>query len=61
MCVIHTHTEAGMAVSALDDGLIYTNQDAMMFYGHTAYHDFEGIALDLSERNAWSTISATRR
>ena len=50
MCVIHTHTEAGMAVSALDDGLIYTNQDAMMFYGHTAYHDFEGIALDLSER-----------
>ena len=33
-----------MAVSALDDGLIYTNQDAMMFYGHTAYHDFEGIA-----------------
>ena len=39
-----------MAVSALDDGLIYTNQDAMMFYGHTAYHDFEGIALDLSER-----------
>ena len=50
MCVIHTHTEAGMALSALDDGLIYTNQDAMMFYGHTAYHDFEGIALDLTER-----------
>ena len=50
MCVIHTHTEAGMAVSSLEDGLIYTNQDAMMFYGHTAYHDFEGIALDLSER-----------
>ena len=50
MCVIHTHTEAGMAVSALEDGLIYTNQDAMMFYGHTAYHEFEGIALDLSER-----------
>ena len=22
----------------------------MMFYGKTAYHDFEGIALDLSER-----------
>ena len=50
MCVIHTHTEAGMAVSALDGGLLYTNQDAMMFYGHTAYHDFEGIALDLTER-----------
>lgn len=50
MCVIHTHTEAGMTLSALDEGLIYTNQDAMMFYGHTAYHDFEGIALDLGER-----------
>ena len=50
MCVIHTHTEAGMAVSALEDGLIYTNQDSMMFYGHVAYHEFEGIALDLSER-----------
>ena len=49
MCVIHTHTEAGMTLSALDEGLIYTNQDAMMFYGHTAYHDFEGIALDLGE------------
>ena len=39
-----------MAVSSLEDGLLYTNQDAMMFYGRTAYHDFEGIALDLSER-----------
>ena len=50
VCVIHTHTEAGMAVSALEDGLIFTNQDSMMFYGHVAYHEFEGIALDLSER-----------
>ena len=50
VCVVHTHTEAGMGVSALENGLIYTNQDAMQFYGKTAYHDFEGIALDLSER-----------
>ena len=50
VCVIHTHTEAGMAVSALEDGLLYTNQDSMIFYGHVAYHEFEGIALDLSER-----------
>ncbi len=50
MCIIHTHTEAGMSVSALEDGLIYTNQDSMMFYGRVAYHEFEGIALDLSER-----------
>ena len=50
VCVIHTHTEAGMAVSALEDGLLFTNQDSMMFYGNVAYHEFEGIALDLSER-----------
>lgn len=49
-CVLHTHTEAGMAVSALEDGLIFTNLDSMMFYGQVAYHEFEGISLDLSER-----------
>ena len=49
-CVLHTHTEAGMGVSALEDGLIFTNLDSMMFYGRVAYHEFEGISLDLSER-----------
>ncbi len=50
-CVVHTHTEAGMAVSALKSGLMFTNLDSMMFYGQVAYHDFEGISLDLSERD----------
>ena len=49
-CVFHTHTEAGMGVSSLEEGLMFTNQDAMMFYGNVGYHDFEGIALDLDER-----------
>ncbi len=49
ICAIHTHTEAGMAVSALEDGLMFTNQDALMFYNNIAYHDFEGIALDSDE------------
>ncbi len=49
-CVIHTHTEAGMAVSALEDGLMFTNQDSMTFYNRVAYHDFEGVAFDLDER-----------
>lgn len=49
-CVFHTHTEAGMAVSSLEEGLMFTNQDAIMFYGNVGYHDFEGIALDLDER-----------
>ena len=48
--VMHTHTEAGTALSCLDVGLLPLNQDAMVFYNRVAYHDFEGIALDLDER-----------
>lgn len=46
----HTHTPAGMAVSALKDGLMPLTQNSMRFYGKTAYHGFEGPALDLDER-----------
>lgn len=48
--VMHTHTRAGVAVSALEDGLLPLNQIALQFHGRVAYHDFEGIALDLEER-----------
>ncbi|UFN50014.1 class II aldolase/adducin family protein [Roseomonas sp. OT10] len=50
MCVIHTHTSAGIAVSAQKDGLLPISQHALKFYGHLAYHGYEGIALDLDER-----------
>jgi ribulose-5-phosphate 4-epimerase/fuculose-1-phosphate aldolase len=49
-CVMHTHTTAGMAVAAQDQGLLPLNQMSMQFYGRLAYHDYEGIALDLDER-----------
>jgi ribulose-5-phosphate 4-epimerase/fuculose-1-phosphate aldolase len=49
--VLHTHTEAGGAVSALDAGLLPFSQDALLFYNRIAYHDFEGIARDLDERS----------
>ncbi|MCF2972520.1 class II aldolase/adducin family protein [Synechococcus sp. Nb3U1] len=49
-CVLHTHTTAGMAVAALPEGLLPISQFAMQFYGHLAYHDYEGLALDLAER-----------
>ncbi|WP_129141693.1 class II aldolase/adducin family protein [Modicisalibacter coralii] len=49
-CVLHTHTVAGVAVSCLEEGLLPLNQWAMEFHGRTAYHDYEGIALDLTER-----------
>ena len=48
--VMHTHTRAGVAVSSIRDGLLPLNQIALQFYGRIGYHDFEGIALDHSER-----------
>jgi ribulose-5-phosphate 4-epimerase/fuculose-1-phosphate aldolase len=44
-CVIHTHTTAGMAVSATREGLTPTNFYAAAFAGRIAYHDFEGITI----------------
>ncbi|MGY4509541.1 class II aldolase/adducin family protein [Bradyrhizobium sp. USDA 3650] len=49
-CVMHTHTLAGMAVAAQEQGLLPLNQMSMGFYGGIAYHGYEGIALDLDER-----------
>ncbi len=49
-CVIHTHTRAGVAVSAQTDGLLPISQHALRTYGMLTYHDYEGIALDMGER-----------
>lgn len=49
-CVIHTHTADGIAVSAQAAGLLPISQHALKFHGRLAYHDYEGIALDLDER-----------
>lgn len=48
-CVIHTHSRAGMAVSALECGLLPLTQTAMRF-GSIAYHEYEGPAVDMEER-----------
>jgi ribulose-5-phosphate 4-epimerase/fuculose-1-phosphate aldolase len=49
-CVLHTHTVAGVAVSSLAGGLRPCNQWALQFYNRVVYHDFEGLALDMTER-----------
>lgn len=49
-CIIHTHTRAGMAVSAMTCGLLPISQTAIRFVGHIGYHDYEGPAIDLAER-----------
>jgi ribulose-5-phosphate 4-epimerase/fuculose-1-phosphate aldolase len=48
-CVIHTHSRAGVAVSALACGLLPLTQTAMRFHPVT-YHDYQGVAIDLEER-----------
>src|SRR5947207_13637022 len=49
-CVLHTHTRAGMAVSAMQCGLLPLSQTSIRFVGHLGYHDYEGPAVDLDER-----------
>src|SRR5713226_3101275 len=49
-CVIHLHTEAGMALSMLEGGLLPLSQTAMFFQSQLAFHDYEGVALNLEER-----------
>ncbi len=48
-CVIHTHTVAGMAVSAMKCGLMPLAQTSMRF-AKIGYHDYEGVAVNLDEQ-----------
>jgi len=48
--IYHTHTLAGMAVSAQACGLLPIHMYAHNFYGALAYHDFEGPSMRLDER-----------
>ncbi len=49
-CAMHTHTTAGTAVATQKDGLLPLTQHALSVYAHCSYHDYEGIATDLEER-----------
>lgn len=49
-CVIHTHTRAGMAVSALKEGILPLTPFSMRFYNAIGYHDYEEPTVDDSER-----------
>jgi len=48
-CIIHTHTLAGMTVSAMKCGIMPIAQSSMRF-SDIAYHDYEGVALRIDER-----------
>ncbi len=49
-CVMHTHTTNGVAVASLKDGLSSHNFYGAMLHGRVAYHDLEGVTVDLAER-----------
>ena len=50
MAVMHVHTKAGQAVSAQAAGLMPLTQTAMLIREEVAYHEYEGVATDLEER-----------
>lgn len=49
-CVMHTHTAAGVAVAAQENGLLMISQHSMRFHNRLSYHDYEGVALDMAEQ-----------
>lgn len=51
LCVLHLHGNAGVAVSALRCGLMPLSQTAMTVYHDIAYHDYEGFATNVQERD----------
>jgi ribulose-5-phosphate 4-epimerase/fuculose-1-phosphate aldolase len=48
--VMHLHTDQGVAVAAQTEGLLPLSQHALIVLPRLAYHDYEGIALNLDER-----------
>ncbi|WP_425473684.1 class II aldolase/adducin family protein [Sphingomonas xanthus] len=48
--VMHLHTPAGQAVAAHEEGLLPLTQTAMLVRSDLAFHDYEGVATDLDER-----------
>lgn len=48
--VMHTHTRAGMALCAIEEGLLPVSMFSTGFFGRVGYHEYEGPSLDLEER-----------
>ena len=50
VCVLHTHTQAGIAVSAQACGILPISQQSTFVLGSLAYHDYEGVAIRDDEK-----------
>ena len=51
LCVIHLHTDYGVAVSAQQKGLLPVSQQSLFALASLAYHDYEGLALNEDEKS----------
>jgi ribulose-5-phosphate 4-epimerase/fuculose-1-phosphate aldolase len=49
-CVMHTHTTTGSAVACLEEGLSPATFYGAQLHGRIAYHDFEGVTVNVAER-----------
>ena len=49
-CVAHTHTPAGVGVSAMEEGLLPLSLESTLLARRIGYHDFEGITVDDEEK-----------
>jgi ribulose-5-phosphate 4-epimerase/fuculose-1-phosphate aldolase len=50
VCVLHTHTRAGIAVSAQKCGVLPISQQSTFVLGSLAYHGYEGVAIRDDEK-----------
>jgi ribulose-5-phosphate 4-epimerase/fuculose-1-phosphate aldolase len=50
LCVMHLHTDCGIAVSAQENGLLPISQQALFVLASLGYHDYEGLALNDDEK-----------
>jgi len=50
ICVMHLHTNEGIAVSAQEEGLLPISQQALFVLASLGYHDYEGLALNDEEK-----------
>jgi len=50
-CVLHTHTRAGVAVSAQKHGVLPISQQSTFVLSSLAYHDYEGVAIRDEEKS----------
>jgi ribulose-5-phosphate 4-epimerase/fuculose-1-phosphate aldolase len=50
LCVMHLHTDCGIAVSAQENGLLPISQQSLFVLASLGYHDYEGLALNDDEK-----------